>query len=110
MNIDQKAEKAYPVIMVSPPNSNSDYFPYDVNERDRKIWVSGYIAGATEAQDGWTRVVTVNEIVDIAQNGCQLLNGIKPDAEQEKWWSEWDESVLQSMIELLKKLQPHYKK
>lgn len=54
--------------------------------------------------------IDTNEICDILQNGYQLLNGIKPDAVEEKWWSDWDESVLQSMLDALRKVQPYYNK
>jgi len=52
----------------------------------------------------------INKICDAVQNSCQLLAGIKPDAVRENWWSEWDESVYQSLIELLKIFQPYYNK
>ena len=38
------------------------------------------------------------EIQDILTNVAQFMLGIKPDGEQENWWSEWDEQVLQSVI------------
>ncbi len=52
----------------------------------------------------------VNAICNVLQNTAQLLMGIKPDAVTENWWSEWDESVLVSVIDLLKKYQPFYNK
>lgn len=50
--IKEAAEKAYPVAMVPAPNSHSDYFPYDVNERDRKIWINGYKAKSQNEEAG----------------------------------------------------------
>lgn len=61
-------------------------------------------------QDEYKFPVTVNEVCDVIQNTCQLLMGIKPDAINENWWSDWDESVLVSLINILKKIQPHYRK
>lgn len=49
-----------------------------------------------------------DELCDIIQNACQLINGFKPDAVEGNYWSDWDESVLQSLIEILRRLQPVY--
>lgn len=52
----------------------------------------------------------INELCDLLNNCYQLLNGIKPDAVNEKWWTEWDESVLQSILTMQRQIQPFYQR